>query len=172
MCLLLQAHGVVTVARLPVHGGHCDHSGNSRNRKNIAVNFCKLCGLIAIAVTICKSHCGRFSCLGEVLQLLLQLAADLSWPLLHVHGIVANVSAICGIIRGRILQLAEFITLTFLRGCRYFAIAVMGKRESLSALEHLHDRGGRYRVLRVILRVVLVEPRDLKTKDWGPKQRS
>lgn len=51
--------------------------------------------------------------LAESLQSLYAIAAGSSWLLVRAHGIVAIASAICGIPRGHILRLAEFIAIAF-----------------------------------------------------------
>ena len=51
-CVCSFEHTASSRLRLRVRGRHCDRSGDSRKRKDIAVAFCKLCGLIAVAFAI------------------------------------------------------------------------------------------------------------------------
>ena len=167
-------HTALSRSRLRVRGRHRDRSGDSRKRKNIAVAFRELCGLIAIAVTICKSHRGC---------------------LLRSHGIVVIAFAIRSSFivaafastrhhRNRVCDLRNHLRLLLVtrgihrdrfsarsRTHRDHSCKVEGKKESM-ALKHLGGRGGWRRVLRDFLRVILVEPWDLKTEDWSPRQRS
>ncbi len=49
-------HTASSRSRLRVRGRHRDRSGDSRKRKDIAVAFRELLGLITVAVAICRNH--------------------------------------------------------------------------------------------------------------------
>ncbi len=118
----------------------CDHFRGSqaihRNRflqlarslfVSFVVSFVGSCGSRNYIVIACADHwfyCNRVVRFAEVvavavrdltesLQLLHAIAAGSSWLLVRAHGIVAIASAICGIPRGHILRLTEFIAIAF-----------------------------------------------------------
>lgn len=141
-------HTASSRSRLRVRGGHRDRSGDSQkpSRSPFAIlrNSCD---------RFCDSqqfHRGRFCVHTASSQSHLRFAESLA-----VASCDSRDSS-----RSLFCEVAD-TSRSLLRG--------RGKRESM-ALKHLGGRGGWRQVLRDFLRVVLLEPWDLKTEDWGPRQ--